>query len=158
MPLTPKDARYIFMARTAKGGRTGLALDVRPVMTYITVIRFNSKKHIIMATYYRGTEIKFTINATAEGFSMDDDDFEVEVATGRNSSVKGFKDATKTPETDVVVFKESDAWKAIVNTSKLSKGAMRVIVTVKIPDANANDGIRSEIAVDSQHLGELVEP
>ena len=36
-----------------------------------------------MATYYKGDEIKFAINLEAQGFSMDDDDFEVEVASPR---------------------------------------------------------------------------
>lgn len=126
-----------------------------------------------MANYYRGDEIKFAINLEAPGFSMDDDDFDIEVKSG-NTSVKGYKDASKSQDTDVVIFKETttvtpeteegeepqepvtvSTWYAIVDTSTLALSTMRVIATAYIVDANANDGVRKNIAV--QTLGKLVE-
>ena len=126
-----------------------------------------------MANYYKGDEIKFAINLEAPGFSMDDDDFDIEVKSG-NTSVKGYKDASKSQDTDVVIFKETETvqpetpegeepqdpvtvstWYAIVDTSTLAYGNMRVIATAYIVDANANDGVRKNIAV--QTLGKLVE-
>ena len=60
-----------------------------------------------MANYYKGDEIKFAINIEAPGFSMDDDDFDIEVKSG-NTSVKGYKDASKSQDTAVVIFKETE--------------------------------------------------
>jgi len=126
-----------------------------------------------MANYYKGDEIKFEIKLEAPGFSMDDDDFDIEVKSG-NTSVKGYKDAPKSQDADVVIFKETETvqpetpegeepqdpvtvstWYAIVDTSKLALASMRVIATAYIVDANANDGVRKNIAV--QTLGRLVE-
>ena len=126
-----------------------------------------------MDNYYKGDEIKFAIEIKASGFSMDDDDFDIEVKSG-NTSVKGYKDASKSQDTDVVIFKETktvqpetpegeepadpvtvNTWYAIIDTSKLAFGKMRVIATAYIVDANANDGVRKNIAV--QTLGNLVE-
>jgi len=126
-----------------------------------------------MANYYKNDEIKFAIKLEAPGFAMDTDDFDIEVKSG-NTSVKGYKDASKSQDTDVVIFKETETvqpetpegeepqdpvtintWYAIVDTSKLAFGNMRVIATAYIVDANANDGVRKNIAV--QTLGKLVE-
>ena len=126
-----------------------------------------------MANYYKGDEIKFAINIEAPGFNMDEDDFDIEVKSG-NTSVKGYKDASKDQGTAVVIFKETETvqpetpegeepqdpvtvstWYAIVDTSSLALADMRVIATAYIVDANANDGVRKNIAV--QKLGKLVE-
>lgn len=126
-----------------------------------------------MANYYKGDEIKFAINLGAPGFSMDENDFDIEVKSG-NTSVKGYKDPSKSEDTPVVIFKETttvtpetegdeepqepvtvSTWYAIVDTSSLALADMRVIATAYIVDANANDGVRKNIAV--QKLGKLVE-
>lgn len=116
-----------------------------------------------MAIFYKGTEIKFSIELTAEGFSMDDDDFDIEVASPRDSVI-GHKNATKDNTTDVVIFPDTvsidgetiSGWFAIVNTENLSPGELRVIATAYVEDANANDNIRKEIAV--AQLGKLLIP
>ena len=120
-----------------------------------------------MANIIRGTEKKFAINLTAPGFSMDDDDFEIEVATP-SERIKGYKNPEPGASTDVIIFKETDGdsssssseaeegtWYCIVNTGAFKKtGEMTVIATAHIPDANANDGIRDEIVKTG--LGTLV--
>lgn len=127
-----------------------------------------------MATFYKGDEIKFAINLEAPGFSMDDDDFDIEVKSG-NTSLKGSKGAGSEASTDIVIFKETETvqpetpegeepqdpvtvstWYAIVDTAKLPVGNMRVIATAHVIDANANDGVRKSIAVEK--LGNLAEP
>lgn len=117
-----------------------------------------------MEKIYKGGEKKFAINLTAQGFSMDDDDFEIEVATAKGS-VKATKGA---PTDDLRIFRdpaldgsgtsnEEGTWYGIIDTSKLSgTGDIKVIGTAFITDANANDGIRKEIAVTT--LGTLVNP
>lgn len=175
-----------------------------------------------METFYKGDEVKFAINYKAPGFSMDDDDFEIEVKVS-NTGVKGYKNSESGSSTDIVIFKENelpetekrynisavqaggsyastilgngevwlvsttnsldntgagtcdayivgdgkttasnlelkqgDVWYAIVDTKNLPVGTMRVIVTGHIIDANANDGVRDDIAVAV--LGKLVTP
>lgn len=122
-----------------------------------------------MANFYKGDEIKFAINLEAPGFSMDEDDFSIEVKSG-NTSIKGYKNPTPGSPTDVVIFKETvtippeeeggtpttkDVWYAIADTKSLAIGTMRVIATAKIIDAHANDGVRDNIAVSQ--LGKLIE-
>ena len=123
---------------------------------------------------FKGEEIKFAINIEAPGFNMDEDDFDIEVKSG-NVGLKGYKDSSKSEDTSVVIFKETttvtpdtqegeepqepvtvNTWYAIVDTSTLPIGKMRVISTAYIVDANANDGIRKCIAVEP--LDTLVEP
>lgn len=119
-----------------------------------------------MAKFYKGSEVKFAINLTAQGFSMDEDDFVIEVASPRGS-VKGYKTPVDNDPLDVVIFNETvqsdnpevestSTWYGIVDTSKLSAGDLRVIATARIVDTNANDGVRNEIAVAS--LGTLANP
>ncbi len=110
-----------------------------------------------MANFYKGTEIKFAFTITAEGFDMDTDDFDLEVASPRDS-VTGSKSGSSTSggSEDLSIKKEDDTWYAIANTEKLSKGDLRVIATAHITDASAYDGVRNEIAVAS--LGTLLLP
>ncbi len=122
-----------------------------------------------MAKFYKGTEVKFSIEIVAQGFSMDDDDFEIEVASTKGGSLKGYKNPPMGATTDIVLFKEvpvsdsSDSgeestagWYGIVDTSKLATGSLRVIATAHVPDVNAPDGIRNEVA--KAELGELTNP
>lgn len=113
-----------------------------------------------METYYKGDEIKFAVNLEASGFSMSDDDFEIEVKSGY-TSVKGYKGASASENSqDVVIFSETEGgettWYVIVDTTSLAPGTMRVIATAHIVDANANDGVRNSIAVET--LGKLIAP
>ena len=127
-----------------------------------------------MTQIIKGTEQKFAINLTAPGFSMDTDDFEIEVASP-SESLKGYKNPPAGASTDVIIFKETEThevtdpeteevteettstWYAIVNTAAFTKiGDLRVIATAHIPDVNANDGIRNDI--QKAALGTLINP
>lgn len=109
--------------------------------------------------FIKGTEIKFSIDLTAKGFSMDDDDFDVEVLSTRGS-VSGSKGGTST---DLTIFHENSdssdssgdegAWYVLVKTDSLGIGELKVKATAHIPDASAFDGVRNEIA--SASLGTL---
>lgn len=129
-----------------------------------------------MNTFYKGDEIKFAIDIKAPGFSMDDDDFEVEVKCG-STSIKGSK---AQPTLGLRIFKETgessssdwdssssdwdsssseeekSEWFAIADTNELAIGTMRVVTTAFIVDAHANDGVRKDISVST--LGKLLEP
>ncbi len=117
-----------------------------------------------MAKIYVGEEKKFAIELKADGFSMDDNDFEVEVM-GPKNSVKGNK--KNTLDEGLRIFNEQvtpaegepfNVWFGILDTSKLSgTGELKVIGTAFVPDANADDGIRKSMAVSTQ-LGNLANP
>lgn len=104
---------------------------------------------------FKGDEAKFSINLTAPGFSMDTDDFDIEVVSTIGGSLKGSKDGTGT---DVIIFKEDEAWYAIVNTGNELRpgGSLKVIATAYVPDAHADDGIRKQIA--TAVLDKFIEP
>ena len=116
-----------------------------------------------MATIYKGDEHKFAIKLEAEGFSMDTDDFEIEII-GTGKSLKGYKNPTAGSGTDVIIYKETtgqgeeqqSTWYCIVDTSKLNAGNLRAVATAYIPDAHANDGVRKELAVAA--LDRLIDP
>lgn len=119
---------------------------------------------------YKGDEVKFGINLTANGFDMDANDFDVEIVSPR-AIIRGNKGNTD-PTSRVRVFKEepesgseSDSpdaetaggWFVIAETDALSAGSMlKVVARAYIPDANAIDGVRTEIAVCN--LDNLVNP
>lgn len=107
-------------------------------------------------TFYKGDEIKFAIELTATGFSMNDNNFDIEVSSPAGS-VKASKNAPSS-DNSLVIFKETegetDTWYGIVNTSNLGTGSLRVIATAHVPDANAPEGIRHQS--DIQKLGELL--
>lgn len=104
---------------------------------------------------FKGDEAKFSINLTAPGFSMDTDDFDIEVVSNIGGSLKGSKGGTGT---DVIIFKEDDAWYAIVNTENELRpgGNLKVVATAYVPDAHADDGIRKQIA--TAVLDKFIEP
>lgn len=128
-----------------------------------------------MAQIIKGTEKKYAINLTAPGFSMDEDDFDLEVVVGKES-IKGYKNPPQDASKDVLVFKETttqttenpedpqnptvtevNTWYTIINTAAFNTtGDMKLIATAHIPDANANDGIRNDI--DKITLGTLINP
>jgi len=108
-----------------------------------------------MATFYKGDEVKFAIELTAQGFSMDDDNFDIEVSSPK-ASVKASK-STPAPENALVIFKDNEeepaTWYAIVATSKLNPGDLRVIATAYVPDTEGPDGVRRQS--DIKTLGTL---
>ena len=123
-----------------------------------------------LESYIKGDEIKFAIETTGEGFDLTRDDFSVEVKSGK-TSVVGYKNPEPGAATDVVIFKETvvvppeeeggessekDEWFAIVDTQKLEPGKMTVIMTAKVPDVHANDGIRNNIC--TADIGILINP
>ena len=111
-----------------------------------------------MANFIIGSEVKFAINLTAIGFSMDDDDFDLTVVTTRER-ITASKNSPS-PDEKLIIFHEGTAeegaWYAIIDTDGLSKGEIYVIATAHIVDSNASGGIRNELAKAT--LGTLVNP
>lgn len=110
---------------------------------------------------YKGTELKVAITLEANGFDMDKDGFRIEVASLRDSVYADtLYDAGGDHYNGIVLYKEiapeNNQWYAIIDTSRLSVGDLRMIATAYVPDAHADGGIRSEIAVAK--LCKLVNP
>ena len=107
-----------------------------------------------MATFYKGDEVKFAIDLQVPDFDMDNelDNFDIEVAS-QKVSVKASKGASTDQLrifSETVTPQEGDpykVWYAIVDTTELSVGDLRVIATAHVRDTNANDGIRRQSAV-----------
>lgn len=108
-------------------------------------------------SFYKGDEVKFSIDLQAPGFSMDDNNFDIEVTSSGGGSEKASKNA---PSADnaLLIFKETeggeDTWYAIIDTTKLGVGDLYVIATAHVPDVNANDGVRRQSA--KQKLGAII--
>ena len=104
---------------------------------------------------YKGDEGKFTFELTAPGFSMENNDFDVEIVGLKGGSIKGYKNPPAGSEdTDVIIYSETDRsgetpvtkWYVIFKTDKLTAGDLKVIGTAYVPDAYADDGIRTQTA------------
>lgn len=127
---------------------------------------------------FKGEEKKFAINIEAEGFDMDNDDFEIEVASPKDSvtvlksgepNEKGvwanedgslvtfFEESQTTVPSDEPggepTVTTTKTWFCIVDTQYLSVGDLNVIGTAYIVDPKAYDGVRKSI--DEKKLGTL---
>ena len=115
-----------------------------------------------MANYYRGAEIKFKLELEAEGFDMDRDDFKIDVVSG-NTKISGDKWNSQASDTTipeearqaVIIFRDP-ALSDSSNTTTLAVGDMKLVAWAYVPDGNADDLIRTDIAVTS--IGRLVNP
>lgn len=87
-----------------------------------------------------GTEIKLNIHIDPfDGLSMDDYDFQCAVFTASSRRVVITKQETKRIDEDNYLI--------MVSTDALGAGKLKCEVTAQIPDADFNDGIRTEIAL-----------
>lgn len=96
---------------------------------------------------YIGTELKYAFTITAEGFSMEDDDFSIEVTNGRKSIVipkdECFKD-------------EHDQWYFTFDSTLIGTGMIRAIFRAQVPDEDFDDNFRGEVAkVDLVYIKSL---
>ena len=103
---------------------------------------------------YKGTDIKFAVKLTADGFDMDTDNWELTVmcANGRDKFEISKEDCERVPalsdDPDSSDSEEEEGtWYAIVKTANLAVGQLRVISKAYIVDAAAEGGVRQDIAV-----------
>lgn len=125
-----------------------------------------------MANFIIGSEVKFKIELNAIGFNMDQDDFDLDIY-GPGVTINGSKEQGGSGDGKLMIFKEepvvtdssdsssSDSsaeepgeWYAIIDTTGMKKGEIKVIATAHIPDTNASGGVRNEKA--SVTLGQAV--
>ena len=87
--------------------------------------------------YYVGTDLKFKIDITAEGFDQFQDDFEIKVVCGNRTQV--------ITQDDVV--EDDDGLYILIDTTQFGTGLVKLIVTAKVPDTNFESGYRREVTV-----------
>jgi len=110
-----------------------------------------------MNTFYKGTEIKFKVDLQCAGFSMAEDNFQLNIVSGKTSvtiehlyedTIGGFhEDVVVTPEGCGSLSKVGDDFYAYVDTNVLAVGAVKVIATAQVDDSGATGGKRQEVAV-----------
>lgn len=83
-----------------------------------------------------GTELKYAIELTSQGFSMEHDDFTVYIMKGRNI-VKEYA------KSDLVV--EDGTWLLCVDTTEIGLGSFDIAAKAEVPDDHFADGFRTEI-------------
>lgn len=103
----------------------------------------NQYKHdnLGQGSYYVGTDLKFKIDITAEGFDQTQDDFEIKVVCGSKTQI--------ITQDDIV--EDEDGQYILIDTSQFNTGLVKLIVTAKVPDENFNEfpwnGYRREVTV-----------
>lgn len=89
--------------------------------------------------YYIGTDLKFSFTVTADGFNMDEDDYEVVLICG-GTKVTIEKD-------DVVTGTDTNHY-LLVDTTLFPSGTLRAVVYAKVPDSDYVSEVRREVAAE----------
>ena len=84
-----------------------------------------------------GTEVKFAVDISAEGFDMDNDEFVLYLMKGR-TIVKEF-----TPED--LVLDIDGTYLLCIDTEEIGVGTFDLAVRAQVKDGNFTDGYRTEI-------------
>lgn len=87
---------------------------------------------------YEGQGMKFALDIASPGFSMDDDDFELEVSNESNGR------KLKIAKTDMLV-RDDGTYIFTVDTNKTGRGRLVLTTTAYVPDTDFDGGIRVEI-------------
>ena len=83
-----------------------------------------------------GTDLKFKLDITSPGFSMETDDFEVDLSRGQN---------TLHFEKEDLVVDDQDNYYVCFSSSALGAGTVKATITAHVPDEDFEDGIRDEV-------------
>lgn len=87
--------------------------------------------------YYIGTDLKFAITLTCDGFSMDDDNYSIVLkCNGRQVEVN---------KEDIVEDDQQNHY-LLVDSSQFGSGLLRMVVYADVPDDDFPDGTRREVA------------
>ena len=91
-----------------------------------------------------GTDLKIKVELICEGFSMDDDDFDLTLRWN-GGDVTYSKTESSTDE-HIVEAQDGSGWYLVIETEKLNmKGLVTLIATLYVQDTDFPDGIRSEV-------------
>lgn len=84
---------------------------------------------------FYGSEMKYLVEITSPGFSMQTDDFKIELKRGGNSKVFMKED---------LVYREGNFYLCF-DTTDFGPGTLTAIMTAYVPDDDFEDGIRTEV-------------
>lgn len=90
-----------------------------------------------MEQYYVGTDLKFKINLSAAGFSMDEDDFLIEIFCSSKRMEYKKED----------LIDSTDGYYLVIDTTQFPAGQMKMVVTAFVPDEDIPGGVRKEVGV-----------
>lgn len=91
-----------------------------------------------------GTDLKIKVELICEGFSMDDDDFDLTLRWN-GGDVTYSKTESSTDE-HIVEAQDGSGWYLVIETEELNmKGLVTLIATLYVPDTDFPDGIRNEV-------------
>ena len=94
--------------------------------------------------YYIGTDLKFKITLTAEGFDQGRDNYEIDFYCGDGHKHFTQDDVVKGTDGNFYIF---------IPTSDFTPGITKMVITAYIPDRDISGGVRKEI--ESIILGPL---
>lgn len=86
---------------------------------------------------YVGSGLKWAVNMTCEGFSMDDDDWKIIVTRGKNT--------VEYTKANSIKDEAEDQWYISVDTLALGAGQCYITFVAYVPDDDFPSGIRTEI-------------
>ena len=84
-----------------------------------------------------GTELKFLIEITAEGFDMETDPFEIVLTCGGKSKT--------VPQDDIVYDENEGKHYLLVDTTDFCSGTLVATVIAQVPDEDFESGYRREV-------------
>ncbi len=87
---------------------------------------------------YVGSDLKWAVSMTCEGFDMNEDDWKIIVSRGSRS-------VEYTNET-AIYDDQADQWYICVDTTALGPGKAIITFVAYVPDSDILGGVRTEIA------------
>lgn len=92
--------------------------------------------------YYIGTDLKFQITVTADGFDQATDEYKVDLYCG--DAYSGCSHIT-IPSSDIV--EDDGDYFMLVETSRLKPGKLTMVLTAYVEDNDFPAGVRKEVVV-----------
>jgi hypothetical protein len=91
-----------------------------------------------------GTDLKIKVELICEGFSMNDDNFDLTLRW--NGGDMTYKKTESSTDEHIVEAQDGSGWYLVIETEKLNmKGLVTLIATLYVPDTDFPDKIRSEV-------------
>ncbi len=84
---------------------------------------------------FLGTELKFIVEITASGFSMEHDDFNILLKRGNKQRLFEKSD---------LVYSDGDYY-LCCDTAEFGIGTIQAVITAYVPDLDFPDGLRTEV-------------
>lgn len=92
--------------------------------------------------YYIGTDLKFQITVTADGFDQATDEYVVDLYCG-----DAYSGCSHISIASSDIVEDSGDFFLLVETSKLKPGKLTMVLTAYVPDEDFPTGVRKEVVV-----------